>query len=589
VSAAEVNRPADAAPSEGGSGRARVTGTGAEAIVRVLKAAGVEEVFGLASGKLLPLFRALARSEGLRYTGVRHEAAAGFMAASIYAARNRIALCLGETGPGGLNLMSGLGGAAANSLAVLAITSSNTSQIISPDRGAFSSTDNEKIFATIVKWSATIRDAARIPEVLHRALRIALTGRPGPVHVNVPADVLSAQCEYDITEIDAPPASYCTLIAPVPPVCALHDAARLLGQARRPLLVAGGGVVRSAGEQAFRALAERLAAPAITTQMGLGVLPTAHPSFIGQGGLIGGPAAVRAMREADVMLAVGCRFSSFMWIDGPPKWWDAPDRRLIQIDIDPQVLGQNVPLTLGLLGDARQALEGVLDALAGGRESKVDRSWSASLARERREYVEKLLGDAVARRCECLHPAVLLNEVGAYVRPQDFVTFDGGHTSFWSNEFIPTFEPRTRFHEPGMAHLGFGLPAAVALARAFPDRRSFCITGDGAFGFTIQELDTARRYGARVITVIYNNRSWGVIRAGQKASDFDFGTDLSDTDYAAIARAFGCHGERIESAEQIGPALARAADSGLPAVIDALVDFVPHPMLRAFGVSTAAR
>lgn len=587
--AAEMKGPVAPIFREGGSGRGRVVGTGAEAIVRVLKAAGVDHVFGLASGKLSPLFRALAQSEGLRYTGVRHEAAAGFMAASLYAARDRIALCLGETGPGGLNLMTGLGGAAANSLAVLAITSSNASQMMSPARGAFSSTDNEKIFSTITKWSATIRDAARIPEVLHRALRIALTGRPGPVHVDVPADVLSAQCEYDITEIDAPPTSYRALIAPMPPVRELQTAAQLLVQARRPLLVAGGGVARSGGEQAFRALAERLTAPAITTQMGLGVLPTDHPSFIGQGGLIGGPAAVRAMREADVMLAVGCRFSSFMWIDGPPKWWDAPGRQLIQMDIDPQVLGQNAPLTLGLLGDARQALEGVLDTIARGLEPKADRSWRASLSRERREYVDRLLGDAADGRCECLHPAVLMNEVGAYVRPQDFVTFDGGHTSFWSNEFIPALEPRTRFHEPGMAHLGFGLPAAIALARAFPDRRSFCITGDGAFGFTIQELDTARRYGAKVITVIHNNRSWGVIRAGQKASGFDLGTDLSGTDYAAIARAFGCHGERVESADQIGPALARAADSALPAVIDALVDFVPHPMLRAFGASTAAR
>lgn len=557
--------------------------------MRLLKAAGVEHVFGLASGKLSPLLRALAQSEDFRYTGVRHEAAAGFMAASLYAASGRIALCLGETGPGGLNLMTGLGGAAANSLAVLAITSSNPSQMMSPARGAFSSTDNEKIFGTIAKWSATIRDAARIPEVLQRALRIALTGRPGPVHVDVPADVLSTECEYDITEIDAAPTSYRTSIAPIPPARELQAAAQRLMQARRPLLVAGGGVARSGGEQAFRALAERLSAPALTTQMGVGVLPTDHPSFIGQGGLIGGPAVVRAMREADVMLAVGCRFSSFMWIDGPPKWTDAPGRQLIQIDIDPEVLGQNVPLTLGLPGDARGTLEGMLGALARGREPKADRSWIASLVRERREYVDRLLAEAAARRCERLHPAVLTNAMRGYVRPHDFITFDGGHTSFWSNEFIPAVQPRTRFHEPGMTHLGFGLPAAIALARAFPDRRSFCITGDGAFGFTIQELDTARRYGARVITVVHNNQSWGVIRQGQRARGFDFGTDLAGTDYAAIARAFGCHGERIERVEQIQPALARAADSNLPAVIDVPVEFVPHPMLKAFGASTAAR
>ena len=570
-------------------GSGRVVWTGAEAIVRLLEAAGVQEVFGLASGKLSPLFAALAQGTAMRYTGVRHEAAAGFMAASLSAATGRIVLCLGETGPGGLNLVAGLGGAAANGLAVLAITSSNAAQMMSPARGAFSSTDNERIFGAITKWSATIRDAARIPEVLHRALRIALSGRPGPVHVDVPADVLSAQCEYDAAQIEASPPGYRALSAPVPPARELQAAAHLLLQAERPLLVAGGGVARSGGEQAFRALAGRLSAAAITTQMGLGVVPTDHPGFIGQGGIIGGPAAVRAMREADVMLAVGCRFSSFMWIDGPPRWSDVPGRRLIQIDIDPEVLGQSVPLTLGLTGDAREALEGILQALAGGSPPHADRSWTASLVRERQDYLDRLLAEAATHRGGRLHPGVLMQAFAGFVGPHDFVTFDGGHTSFWSNEFTPTLEPRTRFHEPGMAHLGFGLPAAIALARAAPQRRSFCITGDGAFGFTMQELDTARRYGARVITVIHNNQSWGVIRQAQQARGFEFGTDLSGTDYAAIARAFGCHGERVETAEQIAPALTRAAESGLPAVIDALVDFIPHPMFKAFGASTAPR
>ena len=586
---AEGNQRVAATLKEGDRRPSREVRTGAEAIVRVLKAEGVEDVFGLASGKLSPLFRALARSEGFRYTGVRHEAAAGFMATSVYAACGRIALCLGETGPGGLNLMTGLGGAAANSLAVLAVTSSNASRMTSPARGAFSSTDNERVFGAITKWSATVRDAARIPEVLHRALRVAHTGRPGPVHVDIPADVLSAECEYDLAELEAPPRSYRALLAPIPPAPALGAAAELLLRAKRPLLVGGGGVARAGAERAFRALTERLCAAAITTQMGLGVLPSDHPSFIGQGGLIGGPAVVRAMREADVMLAVGCRFSSFMWIDGPPKWTDVPERQLIQIDIDPQVLGQNVPLTIGLMGDAREALEGLLGALAHGRQSEAELSWSASLRQERQQYVDRLLGEATAYRSERMHPAVLMRAVREHVRPRDFVTLDGGHTSFWSNEFLPALEPRTRFHEPGMAHLGFGLPAAIALARAYPDRTSFCITGDGAFGFTIQELDTARRYGAKVITIIHNNQAWGVIRAGQRAHGFDFGTDLSGTDYAAIARAFGCYGERVDRVDQIGPALERAADSNLPAVIDAQVDFLPHPMAGTFGASTAAR
>jgi len=564
-----------------------LTLTGAEALLRVLKTAGVGEVFGLASGKLSPLFQALAGDGAFRYTGVRHEAAAGFMATSIFAASGRVAVCLGETGPGGLNLLSGLGGASANGLAVLAITSSNPLQIMAPARGAFSSTDNQELFGPIVKWSATVRDPARIPEILHRALRVALSGRPGPVHVEIPADVLAAQCEYLRLQVEARPGSYRAAGTPVPAARELQAAADCLLRAKRPLLVAGGGVVRAAGAQAFLSLVEELAAPAMTTQMGLGVIPTHHPSFIGQGGFIGGTAVVRALREADLILAVGCRFSSFMWIDGPPRWTDGGARTLIQIDIDPQVLGQNAPLTLGLQADARAALEAIRSTL-GERRPTIDRVWAASLARERASYSEQLLREATEESA-VMHPAVLARAVGAFVRPRDFVTFDGGHTSFWSNEFTAALEPGTRFHEPGMAHLGFGLPAAIALARAFPDRRSYCITGDGAFGFTLQELDTARRYRANVITVIHNNEAWGVIRAAQQRRGFEFGTELSGTDYAAVARAFGCHGERIDRAEQVAPALERAVESGLPAVLDAHVRFVPHPMFRVFGASTAPR
>ena len=140
-----------------------------------------------------------------------------------------------------------------------------------------------------------------------------------------------------------------------------------------------------------------------------------------------------------------------------------------------------------------------------------------------------------------------------------------------------------------MSHLGFGLPAAIALARTYPDRRSFCLTGDGAFGFTLQELDTARRYGANVVAVIHNNEAWGVIRAGQPARRFELGVDLSGVDYAQIARGFGCHGERVETVEEVGPALRRAVESGSPAVIDARVSFTPHPMFSMFGASTSVR
>jgi acetolactate synthase-1/2/3 large subunit len=197
--------------------------------------------------------------------------------------------------------------------------------------------------------------------------------------------------------------------------------------------------------------------------------------------------------------------------------------------------------------------------------------------------------DQLADREDALiHPAALARTLGEFIGGEGLAVFDGGHTSFWSNDFTPALAPRTRLHEPGMSHLGFGLPWAMALKHTHRDQNVFCITGDGAFGFTLGELDSARRHGLNVITVIHNNASFGVIRIGQNKAGFEYGTGLEDTDYAAIARGFGCFGEKVEVLHDLVPALNRALASGLPAVIDVRVSFQPHPMLPVFGKSTAA-
>jgi len=182
-----------------------------------------------------------------------------------------------------------------------------------------------------------------------------------------------------------------------------------------------------------------------------------------------------------------------------------------------------------------------------------------------------------------MHPAALARAIGEWLPDDALVVYDGGHTTFWSNDLTPALEPRTRFHDPGMAHLGFGLPYALALRVAFPERRVVNITGDGAFGFTLPELDTARRLGLPVVTVIHDNAAWGVIRFGQERGGFELDTTLDGTDYAAVARAFGCHGERVTDVAEVAPALDRALASGLPAVVDVETRFVPHPSLPRFA------
>lgn len=360
----------------------------------------------------------------------------------------------------------------------------------------------------------------------------------------------------------------------------IDAAADLLRHARRPLLIGGGGVVASGAERRMRELAQVLGAPLIATQMGLGVASTDSPHFIGHGGIIGGDAVHAAFAQADVILAAGCRFSSWMWDRHGPL--ARRHHKLININIDPAALGAPALHQIAIQADAELALADLLVALTHSRMA-TDPEWLPGLRRVRRDYCDKLerMGQGASTP---MHPAALGRAIAAALPHDAIVVYDGGHTTFWSNDLTPTCDVRTRFHDPGMSQLGFGLPYALSLQLQHPQRPVINITGDGAFGFTLQELDTARRYALPVVSIIHNNAAWGIIRAGQRAQyDFELGTSLTDTDYAAIARGFGCFGASITQPQELAPALQRALASGLPSVIDCATSFVPHPSLPAFG------
>ncbi|HLH68930.1 MAG TPA: thiamine pyrophosphate-binding protein [Candidatus Dormibacteraeota bacterium] len=559
----------------------RIRLTGAQALVRVLRSSGVDRIFGVPGGSLVGVMEAIASEPGLRFVGTRHEATAAFMAAAVFHADGRVAACLGEQGPGSLNLLSGLGTASNNHLAAMAITASPPTGRTHPFLGMFMEFDGRRLFEPVVKWSGQVTDPGRVPSVIRWAFREALTGCPGPVHVDLPSDVLMASADFEVVDLDAPLERF--LPSPRLPAdsATVEAAARLLAGAERPLLIAGGGAAAAGATAEFRELARRLGAAATATQMGLGVVDSTGPRFFGHGGVIGGPAVLRAMREADVVLAVGCRFSSWMWDgEGPaaPGW---PRQALIQVDRDPTAFGRLRPVSVALVGDAKVVLGQLLAALRDLAVRPEDSPWLRSLVEEyrsHRAHVEAL----AARRGPTMHPAALSKVLGEALPRDALVVYDGGHTTFWSNELIPATEPRTRFHDPGMAHLGFGLPYSLALKLQHPDRPVFNVTGDGAFGFTLQELDTARRHGLNVIQVVHNNESFGIIRAGQRRRGFELGAALEGTDYAAIARAFGCFGERVTQPEEIRPAVMRALGSGLPAVLDVRVVFEDFPALGAF-------
>ncbi|MFF5497816.1 thiamine pyrophosphate-binding protein [Streptomyces aquilus] len=552
-------------------------------LARLMSRAGVRNVYGVAGGALGPLLRALGEQPDLHYIGTRHEAAGALMATAAYQATGVPAVCVAEQGPGTHNLMAGLGSARANNLALIAITVSGHSADSSLERGALMQLDAVAALRPLTKWNTQVRDVHRLREAFRAALRHALTGTPGPVHLDIPRDVMATVVDVPG---DEPTLTTDAFQRPLPTIAdpgAVGDAAALLAQARRPLLIAGGGA--AGADIPFRRLVARLGAAATTTQMGTGVVASDDPAFIGHGGVVGGPAVLRAMREADVVLAVGCRFSSWLWQEGEPVVRGEPEQRLIQVDVEPSIIGRARPVSVGLVGDAAAVLDQLGDALDGLDQASERADWLASLTQEYRAHLAEFdkLADDNAR---VMHPAALGKALGELVPPQSLVVYDGGHTTFWSNSLTPVTGSRTRFHEAGMAQLGFGLPYANALAHLHPDRPVVHITGDGSIGFTLQELDTARRYGLRALHVVHNNEAWGVIRASQEHSGFEFGTRLEGTDYAAIARGFGCHGERVESFGELAPAFARALASPLPALLDVRVRFEPHPMFGAFGAAT---
>lgn len=553
--------------------------TGAQALVRVLKAEGVDTVFGIVGGKLSPLFHALSQEPGIRFIGVRHEAAGPMMAAAVHAGTGRLAVAVGELGPGGLNLASGLGVAFNNHLPLLAITTNQHRAASYPHLGVFMDLDTRAVTAPLTKWNAVVNDARRVPELARRAIREALGGCPGPVHLDIPQDVLGETQAFAPDEFELTPDRYRATRHPRPHADAVREAVALLRQAQRPLIVGGGGVVASGAVAELRELARRLRAPLLPTQMALGLVPTDSPGFIGHGGIIAGDPVRHAFARADVVLSVGCRWSSWMWDEKGAL--ARRHHRVININIDPSALGHSVVHEVAMQADALEALRDLLAATPA--EPDRDMAWLNEMRQERLRY-EQALAAMAAETTPVMHPAALAKAIGEALPADALAVFDGGHTTFWSNDLTPVHGVRTRLHEPGMSHLGFGLPAAIALKSQFPDQPVVNITGDGAFGFTLNELDTARRHGLPVLTIVHNNASWGVIRMGQKMGlGFEMATGLEDTDYAAIARGFGCHGETVTEAQQVAGAMRRALASGLPAVLDCRTRFVPHPAVGQFA------
>jgi acetolactate synthase-1/2/3 large subunit len=544
--------------------------SGGEILVECLVREGVRYVFGIPGDRSLPFLDAIhriGRRKGLEFITTRHEQAAAHMADAYYRVTGKPAVCYGTVGPGAADLIPGVYAAYADSIPVIVITSQNQLTRIYPDHGSMQSLDQHSLFKPVTKWSAVVNHVSRIPELVQRAFRTALTGRPGPVHLDIPSDVIAHEIDVDPSRSFPEPRSYRPVVRPRADPRSVREAVKMLAGARLPLIHAGSGALRSDASEELMRLAETLKAPVITSLSARGAVPEDWELCL----IPGSPGAFVAMGMADVVLHIGGKLGDMdLWGRSPP-WGEVGVQKWIQVDIDPEMIGLNRPVDLALVGDAKAVLEQMLEELR-GVEVKEERD-VGELRRLCEEWERGFLEKALSSS-NPIHPLRVVYEARSFF-PRDAISVvDGGNTAVWAHYLNRIYYPRTFLWAADSGHLGAGLPYAIAAKLASPDRSVYLLTGDGAFMLNVQELETASRLGTEFVAIVFNDSQWGMIKGAQKLfyRSRYVGVDFGDVRHDLLAEAMGCYGIRVERVEELRGALREAASCGRPAVVDVKVD-----------------
>jgi acetolactate synthase-1/2/3 large subunit len=549
---------------------------GGEALVRCLIEEGVRYVFGIPGHpQLTPITDAIYRlgdDAGIKFITTRHEQAAAHMADAWARVTGEPGVCLGTAGPGVADLVPGVYAAWADSIPMVVLGSQNQTWRSYPDHGSTQALDQVSLMAPITKWRALVNDVRRMTELVQLAFRAATSGRPAPVYLDLPSNVVCDKLDTDEYPI-LPPRRYRATTPPVADARLIEQAAEMLANAEWPLIHTGGGVLRSGAWTEVVELAEYLSA-AVTTSLGArGAIPEDHPLCLIPGAL----GALKAQAAADVVLLVGGRLGDLDFWGKPPIWGEVDKQRFIQVDIEPQNIGLNRPIDLALVGDAKGTLRVLLEAVKARTGPKAENPQFSDARQDQAVWMAGWEEGARSDKAP-IHPLRLMREVRQFFPRHAICAVDGGTTPIWVSYQNRIYEPRTYLHALDSGHLGSGVPYAIGAKLARPDVPVYCITGDGSFGFNAMEMETARRENVPIVVIIANDCSWGMIKGGQKLvyEERYCGVDFTDARYDKLAEALGCYGERISEPVQIRPALQRAVDSGLPAVLDVSVDVDIH-------------
>jgi acetolactate synthase-1/2/3 large subunit len=535
--------------------------TGGELLASALANEGVKFVFGLPCPEIDPFLAALD-ANGIRFVTMRHEAAAVHMAEGLYKTTGQVAVVLGNPGPGSANLLPGMLTARHEGVPVLAITSQHRTGVVYPSTPAtFQGQDQLDLFKAVVKWNGPVFEWSRIPELVRMGFREMWAGRPGPVQLEIPAPVLYATGDPSIAPIY--PSATGRASQPQPSDAQLETAAELLATARAPVIFAGTGVDRARANDSLIALAELLGCPMIPSMAGRSVVPHDHPLYFHSQS----PAADKLRRSADVLLVVGSRVGN---LDVPfDKYWGDPARcRVIHIDVDPRHIGVSRPVTLGIVADARAALEGLTAKLRGRKVASHGRT-DVAAQRTGFQAWAQAVGDMVAAWSgPGIHPAQAIGTVGAVFGRDAVYCVDGGMTSLWAGLALPSTQPNSYHGIMELGMLGTGIPSAIGAKLGAPAREVVCVTGDGAAGFNAMELQTAAREGIKITFVVMAESEWTMEIPNEMARwGKTFGTGMGEVRWDKVAEGLGCHGEYVDSIEALPAALARAKGGVGPALV----------------------
>ena len=526
--------------------------TGSDVLAKSLVSQGMDTLFYIMGGPMIETEAAVIKL-GARAVDTRHEQAASLMAHAYSRVTRKPGVCMGASGPGATNLVTGVANAFVDAAPMIAVGGSSPRVLYEME--AFQEIDQLAVFKPITKWAARIYDTNRIPEMVATAYRQATTGKPGPVYLDVPGDVLGQSIDESTIAYPQPwaraPRTYGD-------PAAISEAIALLARAERPLILGGSGVWWSDAAAAFQAFVDATGIPFYTTPISRGTVPEDHElAFLN--------ARAKAFSEVDVLLAVGTRFNFVIQFGRPPRF--AADAKVIHVDVNPTELNHNRPADVPIAGDARAVLEQLTREARGKIAPNRYARWVSKLKvldTEKGSEMDKQMSSEDTP----IHPLRLCREVRDFLKRDAILVVDGQEILNYGRQSIPTYMPGHRLNSGAFGCMGVGLPFGVGAKIAKPDTQVVVLHGDGSFGINGMEIDTAVRHKVPVLCVISNNGGWTADPKQDKP-----GRNLGYSRYDKMAMDFGAHGEYCEKPHEIRPALERAAASGKPAVVNVVTDY----------------